>query len=85
MNDESVISELESEFKNIKFVYKKCSITDEQELRKCMTQIRDDFVWVDVIVNSVGILNETNAKATIDINYVCIDDIYLVEIVNEFF
>lgn len=63
-------SSLEEEFKNVKFVYKKCSVTDEQELRKCMTQIRDSLGWVDVIVNSVGVLDETSPKRTIDINYV---------------
>lgn len=37
-----------------------------------MTAIKDEFEWVDVIVNSAGVLDEANPKRTIDINYVCI-------------
>lgn len=63
---------LKSEFKNINFLYKKCSVTDEAELRKCMNEIKDKMEWIDVIVNSAGVLDETNSKRTIDINYVSI-------------
>lgn len=61
---------METEFESIKFIYKQCSVTDEPELRKCMGKIRDELQGVDIIVNSAGILDETNMKSTIDINYV---------------
>lgn len=61
---------MEAEFENIKFIYKQCSVTNESELRKTMVLIKDELEWVDVIVNSVGVLEETNPKRTIDINYV---------------
>lgn len=70
LDEVTVTSSLESEFTNIKFVYKKCSVTDESELRKCMNEIKDQMEWIDVIVNSAGVLDETNSKRTIDINYV---------------
>ncbi|XP_037044818.1 alcohol dehydrogenase 1-like [Bradysia coprophila] len=69
VDDVTVTTALEAEFKNVNFLYKKCSVTDESELRKCMTAIKDEFEWVDVIVNSVGVLDEASPKRTIDINY----------------
>jgi len=69
IDEGTVNASLESEFKNIKFIYKQCSVTDESGLRKVMGQIKDELGWVDVIVNSVGVLDERNAKRTIDINY----------------
>lgn len=63
--------ELDTEFKNIKLIYKQCSVTEESQLRKCMNEIKNELVSVDIIVNSAGILDESNWKGTIDINYVC--------------
>lgn len=60
------------EFKTIKFLYKQCSVTDEPELRKCMGEIKEELEGIGIIVNSAGILDETQPKRTIDINYVCI-------------
>lgn len=58
------------EFKKVKFIYKNCSVTDEPKLRACMTQIKNDFGCIDIVVNSVGVADEKNVKQTIDINYV---------------
>lgn len=70
LDEAKTTSSLESEFKNVKFLYKKCSVTDEAELRKCMNEIKGEMGSLDVIVNSAGVLDETNPKRTIDINYV---------------
>lgn len=75
--DEATINtSLEDEFKNIKFIYRQCSVTDEAELRKCMVQIKDEFEWVDLVINSAGVIDEINPKRTIDINYVRISFSY---------
>jgi len=34
-----------------------------------MSQIKEELEWVDVIVNSVGVVDETNPNRTISINY----------------
>lgn len=72
VDDVALTNALGAEFKTVQFLYKKCTVTDEVELRKCMTEIKDKFEWIDVVVNSVGVLDEANPKRTIDINYVCI-------------
>jgi len=69
VDEATAIAALGSEFKSIKFIYKQCSVTDESNLRKIMGQIKDELEWVDVIVNSAGVIDETNSKRTIDINY----------------
>jgi len=69
VDEATAISSLESEFKGIRFIYKCCSVTDEPELKKCMIQIKDELECIDVIVNSVGVLNETNPSRAISINY----------------
>ncbi|KAG4077424.1 hypothetical protein HA402_002851 [Bradysia odoriphaga] len=69
IDDVTVTTALEAQFKNVNFLYKKCSVTDEPALRKCMTEIMDELGWVDVIINSAGVLDEANPKRTIDINY----------------
>jgi len=69
VDEATAISSLDTEFKSIRFIYKSCSVTDESELRKCMTQIKDELESVDVIVNSVGVLDETNPSRAISINY----------------
>lgn len=70
LDEATAISSLEDEFKSIKFIYRQCSVTDEPELRKCMVQIKDELEWIDLVINSVGVLDENNSKRTIDINYV---------------
>lgn len=60
------------EFKNINFIYKQCSVTDEPKLRTYMTQIKDEFKRLDIIINSSAVLDEMNSKRTIDINYVSV-------------
>lgn len=67
---------LETEYQNIKFIYKQCSVTEESELRKCMNEIKSELDWVDIIVNSAGIIDESKWKRTIDINFVCVLTIY---------
>lgn len=72
LDEATATRSLEAEFKTIQLIYKQCSVTEESELRKIMGQIKDTLEWVDVIVNSAGVLDETNPKRTIDINYVSI-------------
>lgn len=71
LDEAAARSFLSTEFTTIKFIYKQCSVTDEPELRKCMNQIKDELEWIDIIVNSAGILDETKPMNTIAINYVC--------------
>lgn len=70
IDEDQVTNSLPAEFKNIKFIYKQCSVADEPKLRECMTRIKEELGWVDIIVNSAGIAEDRNAKKTIDINYV---------------
>lgn len=76
MDEVEAMPLLEPEFHNIKFIYKQCSVTDESELRKCMNEINNELEWVDIIVNSAGIIDESKWKRTIDINFVCLFNNY---------
>ncbi|KAJ6633497.1 Alcohol dehydrogenase 1 [Pseudolycoriella hygida] len=67
--DEAIASSSLDAFRNVKLVYKKCSVTDESELRKCMTEISNQLEWIDLVVNSVGVLDEINPQRAIAINY----------------
>jgi len=69
LDETKALTSLGGNFKAIKLIYKQCSVTDEPQLRKCMAQIKDELEGVDIIINSSGILDETQWKNTIDINY----------------
>lgn len=72
MLDETKVKQVfvEEAFSKVLFVYKQCSVTDQQELAKCMSLLKVEMDGLDVVINSVGILDEQNGKKTIDINYV---------------
>lgn len=72
------LSDLLSQYKGIKFVNSKCLIEDEPALRVAMTRIAKDLNGLDLVINSVGILNELDPKKTIMINYVSEDKAKLI-------
>lgn len=55
---------------DVKFIYKKCSVTEETELDSCMTSIKAQLDGLDLVINSAGVLDERNPKRMIEINYV---------------
>lgn len=56
--------------KKIQFVYAKSLVEDEDALRKTMQGLATKLKGVDVVINSVGVLDELDPKKTILINYV---------------
>lgn len=66
----NILADLLTGHKDVQFIYDRCGVEDESKLRvviKNMSQKLDGF---DVVVNSVGILNEQDPKSTIMINLV---------------
>ena len=73
LNDEKakdVLSDLLESHANLRFVYRKCGVEDESTLRVAMTDIYRELSGFDLVVNSVGILNEQDHKSTIMVNLV---------------
>lgn len=60
----------EGQFKQVQFIYKQCSVTEEKSLRICMHMLKQEMKGLDVVINSVGILDEQSPQKTIEINYV---------------
>lgn len=56
--------------KEIVYVYKRCSVTDYNLLKKTMEEVIQKFGRLDIIINSAGITNELNPQKVIDINFV---------------
>lgn len=61
---------MEDNFHKVTFIYRQCSVTDKEALYKCMSLLKTEMGGLDVVINSVGILDEQSPQKTIDINYV---------------
>lgn len=61
---------IEGQFKHVHFIYKQCSVTDDKKLRDCMSLLKQEMNGLDIVINSVGILDEQSPLKTIEINYV---------------
>lgn len=71
MVDEAKAKELfKEDLPKLHFTYKQCSVSDEVELEKCMSVIKQELGGLDIVINSAGVLDELNPRRVTEINYV---------------
>lgn len=65
----SFIDELSDDFKS-KVVYQKCDVSSYEELKAAFKKARSTFGGIDVVINNAGILNESQWKRMIEVNFI---------------
>ncbi|XP_063698209.1 alcohol dehydrogenase-like [Culicoides brevitarsis] len=60
---------IDENFNSVSFAYKQCSVTDKKRLAEVMNYLKLWMDGLDIVINSVGILDEQRSEQTIDINY----------------
>lgn len=67
---QKTISQMQEEFPSSKIHYRSMDITKEEEIKKCLQDIKD----IDVLVNGAGICDDTHVDQEIAINLVGLDE-----------
>lgn len=57
-------------FQELHYIYKSSSVTDYDHLKSVMSDIRQEFGRLDIVINAAGIANEIDHQKMIDINFV---------------
>lgn len=66
--------DLRKKFGDNRLKYYKCNVLDEQQLFGVIQSVKDEFKYIDIVINNAGIMNDSlsHYKIEIELNVVSI-------------
>jgi NADP-dependent 3-hydroxy acid dehydrogenase YdfG len=67
---QSYIDDLKTQFKESKIFFEGCDITKKEKIAELFKKYHEKFGYIDILVNSAGIVREDNIELTYQVNVV---------------